>query len=508
MKKIMTIILLLFIICSSAFGSLEKARQHFNNPNVDRKNEKITYELIMGDYYFSAIPFAIKHLVNAQKINPEFERALKSLIIKAGPEIFFDVPTEALLRHESPTLYFVLGLKFFHEKNYGQAIKYLEKIPDDNYLQPEVRLTKGAAYSLLGNSDAGYTEYKKCYTHAENAVSATSNDKIKRYYAILKETCLIHVARLKFTSQEYDKSMEAYDEIDKTSYKWPYVLLEKAWVKYKQNDYNRTLGLLVTYKYPLLESYFMPESELLTALSYHKLCLWEDALSVVDQYYKIYKPRSEALASVLIKNKTSDSYFFYLTHESTQMLEAKHPFIKSLITQIKKTVKYNVEYGAYKIAMKEAILLKKMHRDDFIRMLIEDTDAQINLKIKSLNWYIKEYMYEFINKINGLSFQLFKIRIDIMSKKRDLIYKGTKLIADRGRGDLQHVKRTVDEQFWEFTGEFWADELGDYSFGLKSNCEEVKQRTFEDVKKEILEEEKGKMNTEKKDEGSKGAKND
>ena len=506
MKKIIIKLLLIFIICFEAFGSLEKARQLYNDPKVERKNEKITYELIMGDYYFSAIPFAIKHIASTQKINPEFEKALKALVVKAGPEIFFDVSTEVLVKHDSPTLYFVLGLRYFHEKNYALAIKYLEKVPDNNYLQPEVRLTKGAAYSLLGNSDAGYTEYKKCYNYAESAVSSSANDKIKRYYAILKETCSIHVARLKFTSQEYDKSIEAYDEIDKTSYKWPYVLLEKAWVKFKQKDYNRTLGLLVTYKYPLLESYFMPESELLTALSYHKLCLWEDALSVVDQYYKIYKPRSEALASVLIKNKTSDNYFFYLTHESTQMLEAKHPFIKSLITQIKKTVKYNVEYGAYKIAMKEATLLKKMNRDDFIRVLIEETDTQINSKIKSLNWYIKEYMYEFINKINGLSFQLFKIRIDIMSKKRDLIYKGTQLISDRGRGDLKHVNRTVDEQFWEFTGEFWADELGDYSFGLKSNCEEVKQRTFEDVKQEILEEEKSQKK--KDDESSKGVKHD
>ncbi len=113
MKKIIVKILVIYILCIlSGFASLEEARKLYNNPDVDRKNEKITYELIMGEYYFSAIPFAIKHLINAQKINPEFERAIKALVMKAGPEIFFDLPTDAIIRHESPTLYFVLGLKY------------------------------------------------------------------------------------------------------------------------------------------------------------------------------------------------------------------------------------------------------------------------------------------------------------------------------------------------------------------------------------------------------------
>jgi hypothetical protein len=36
------------------------------------------------------------------------------------------------------------------------------------------------------------------------------------------------------------------------------------------------------------------------------------------------------------------------------------------------------------------------------------------------------------------------------------------------------VKRSKFEYFWNFHGAFWADELGDYSLGLKSNCKTLK----------------------------------
>jgi len=57
-----------------------------------------------------------------------------------------------------------------------------------------------------------------------------------------------------------------------------------------------------------------------------------------------------------------------------------------------------------------------------------------------------------------------------MSRKKELIYDNVELISDRARGHSQNIALKNDQYFWKFNGEFWADELGDYSFGLKSNC--------------------------------------
>ena len=37
-------------------------------------------------------------------------------------------------------------------------------------------------------------------------------------------------------------------------------------------------------------------------------------------------------------------------------------------------------------------------------------------------------------------------------------------------GDIKNLKRDSGQYLWNFNGEFWADELGDYVFSLKSSC--------------------------------------
>jgi len=71
---------------------------------------------------------------------------------------------------------------------------------------------------------------------------------------------------------------------------------------------------------------------------------------------------------------------------------------------------------------------------------------------------------------------MFNIKLEISSLKRDLVYSNKELVSDRSRGSLENVKRTDRQHFFTFNGEFWGDELGEYSFGLKSNCQRVRKK--------------------------------
>jgi homoserine dehydrogenase len=95
--------------------------------------------------------------------------------------------------------------------------------------------------------------------------------------------------------------------------------------------------------------------------------------------------------------------------------------------------------------------------------------------IQKINYHAKEDIFKTLEKVQYFSGEMFKINLEIISKKKDLVYSNKKLIADRGRGDLSHVQRAKTESFWSFDGPFWADELGDYSFGLKSNCQTIRR---------------------------------
>ncbi|MAX66675.1 MAG: hypothetical protein CME66_07040, partial [Halobacteriovoraceae bacterium] len=89
---------------------------------------------------------------------------------------------------------------------------------------------------------------------------------------------------------------------------------------------------------------------------------------------------------------------------------------------------------------------------------------------EQINHYVKVSMYKFINEIHELSSEMFNLKLEILSRKRDLAYKNKTFNKDRSRGDFKNIKREPHQEFWTFKSAFWADELGDYSLALTSTC--------------------------------------
>ena len=138
--------------------------------------------------------------------------------------------------------------------------------------------------------------------YAEREEGNASTDTLRVYFAFIGESCQTHQGRLLFEQKKYKDALRIYKEIPKTSYTWPYILVEKAWAYYELKNYNRALGLLATYKSPVMENYFFPEGDVLTALSYFQMCYWSDVKRVVDAY-KVQAGRAKKLKGILLQNR-------------------------------------------------------------------------------------------------------------------------------------------------------------------------------------------------------------
>ena len=75
---------------------------------------------------------------------------------------------------------------------------------------------------------------------------------------------------------------------------------------------------------------------------------------------------------------------------------------------------------------------------------------------------------------------MFNLKLEIISRKKDLLYDNKKLISKRARGSLDNIQQAKSEFFYTFNGAFWADEIGDYSFGLRSKCKAIKKKVIDD----------------------------
>jgi tetratricopeptide (TPR) repeat protein len=458
------------VMVAETSANLKNAELAYHNKNLPNKNEVVATELIKGNYYLSAAHFAVKHVEEANEISPEFEKSLEDIILKTGTSIFLGLDARTLSKHKSPSLSFILGIKLFRDKNYKGTYQILKNIGEQNRFYPEAKYISASALNLLNEQGAATSDYNQCIKSSDSFLSKSEHKKLKRYYTILQENCQIHNARMLYRSKDYKGAIEAYEQIAKTSYLWPYILLEKAWSYYYLEDYNRALGINVTYRSPLLSSYFFPESEVLTALSYYRLCLWDDSLKVIDQYYQVYKSRSDELKKLLLTHKDSHTYFIELVFSPVEKSENLNPYIRNLVTQIRKKIKFSVDLVALKRAQEEYKFLQSLQKTPFTEEILSSVQYSVGWQQRYLNHYVKKNMFQFINDIHKYSYEMFNVRLEILSDKRDLVYNNQKLVSDRSRGSASNVKRSLEQHFYNFTGEFWADELGDYSFGLQSNC--------------------------------------
>lgn len=457
---------------NDANASAKGAYELYQKDKSRSRDKKIAHELIEGSYYFSAIPYINNYLEQNNEIDAELEADIETLVLKTGTMAVLNLEEKRLENFNIPSISLILGTRLFNKEKYTKAYEILSRIPETHQFSGEAALIKGTIKNLERKNIEALNLYESCVKKSNALENSSRGDKLKRYYNYLKETCIIRSARVKIEEKKYTESLETYEQIDKRSYKWPYILMDQAWAHYYLGDYNRSLGLTVTYKAPLLESYFFPEAEVLMALSYYNLCLWDDALKVVDNFYDNYQPKADALKEILGKNKTSHTYFLDLYYADTQTRENLNPFIRNLITQTRKQVKFNLDLSSLKAAKDELALLRRLkNKNEFTQNLEANLDSTISFISAKINYYIKKEIFTFINEIHKHSYSMFNLKLELLSKKRDEIYNAKALAAQtRDRGSDRNVNRKSSQYFFDFNGAFWADELGDYSFGLNSAC--------------------------------------
>lgn len=467
---ILFFIFTLFI--NQAHPSAKSAYAFYQKDKTKNRDKKIAHELIDGSYYFSAIPYINNYLDSNSEIDAELEADIETLVLKTGTMAILNLDEKKLEKFRIPSISLILGTRLFNKDQNKKAYEILSQIPETHQFSAEGSLIRGTIRNMERKNIEALNLYQLCVKKAMAQESNAKNDKLKRYYNYLRETCLIRTARVKVEDKKYDDALLIYAQIDKRSYKWPYIIMDQAWAHYYLKDYNRTLGLATTFKSPLLESYFFPESEVLTALSYYNLCLWDDSLKVVDHFYDFYQPKALALKDILGKNKTSDTYFLDLYYADEKTRTNLNPFIRNLITQTRKQVKFNLDLASLKSAKEELQLLKRLkNKNAFTESLEGNLLATINFISAKINFYIKKEIFVFINEIHKHSYSMFNLKLELLSKKRDEIYNAKALAESaRDRGSDKNLVRKSDQYFFDFNGSFWADELGDYSFGLQSAC--------------------------------------
>ena len=350
-----------------------------------------------------------------------------------------------------------------------RAVQYIDGMTKNSMSYPFALLLRGSAHSILGKYDAAVEDFKRC-------LSQVSRVRQKNLRSDLRDRCTAGQARTLYQMEKFEEAEQVYDQIPKGSYVWPDILFEQAWNGFAREEYNRSLGKLVSYKSPALGFVFNPEIDVLRAQSFLALCLYSDANQVINEFNSRYSKVGEE-AKAFVEHNSRDLSQFYEFGKSAlraplstknQMFQLANRFVRS---------PYFVNLVGAEAALKreksQVLKLDQSARSEgrgFAGFLTEVFEWRKHSLELLGGAFVKnsliDYHADLIENFEKIAF----IKLEMLKlAKEKLIAQSTPDSSDRQRGNK--IPERKDYQYrWNFNGEFWDDELGDYVFGLESEC--------------------------------------
>ncbi len=413
-------------------------------------------------YYFSVVfktgpihPYylkAIENLVNIAE-KKEDDIIIPSLFTKYYSQDFGRLKPDVLYRAN-----YIVGYLLYNQGKLQEASAFL------NTVSPKSKVYPKALY-ILGIIDYRHQNYKAALEKFKKIISLPqTTDKIRNLTKMA-------LGRTYYGLRNYEQAIKYYKSIPRFLPYWQASFFELGWAHYKNKQYGYALGDLHSVTAPSFEDKFIPETWVLMATIYFRLCLYPAVNNALDSYDREYVPYMKALEQILSRS-TDVEYYYRL------MWENRPP-----------------EQGGIPEVIKKHMLLNPRLRK--ILHFLKDLEKE-EKKIKSLQmWQGSTLESELLGQVNEQKRQYVKIAGQwIMMRLRniyqtlqdfknqiDLIrYETTKAaeeMLERGKDPdvLARMQKTKKPdnipyyvEYWHFNGEYWLDELGYYVYTVEGIC--------------------------------------
>ena len=470
MKKVLYSIIL-FSTLSNCFAGVGRSFDFYQAAR--NKPINLLYaaqELVDSGFYYSSVPLVKEYLVTARRINSSgLDKVLEKLINEVGIKQFEMLPIKILKRSKAPTIKYILAKKMFRRGKYKQALAYLNgTIPRHHQIKPFALNLEGSLFNFIKNKGNAIAAFKECISRSESMMG--KGGLKDRQMEINRDFCLVGMGRVYFNNRKYDEAKSVYLDLSKDSYIWPEILFEEAWNSFYLKNYNRALGKLVTYKAPILSYVYNPEVEILNALTYFELCMWDDVNKTIERFYTKYGDAYRIVQKFLSKHRKDYRYYYLLAQSKKDGKVRGEGTLNNMLAFIVRDPVFLEMYDSFKRASNEMSRVDKIN-NRYQRYLARQLKTSLTLERDLIGAYVRSSLLDLRNGVQKSLEGMSSIKLEMLKQKKNALYNNREHVTKK-RGNIRNLRRTSKQYFWEFNGEFWADELGDYVFSLKSRCEE------------------------------------
>lgn len=410
---------------------------------------------------------ALKWLAALSRVLPETSGILEK--IGTYDAAALEDPSLSSVKDE---LYFLLGRHYYRrggDGDFDKAIGLFQKVARDSEFFIKAKFFEGVTFVRKYEGRPAVDAFKEILIIGQERPGAYKADDIANY----NELAQLQMARVFYSTQQFDTSIKYFEKLDQNSADWAESLFEASWAYFMKSLNSKALGNIHTLNAPYFEDQFFPESMLLKAVIYFKYCLYDQAEEAIQDYNDKYKPLQKNLEDIVKKTEDNVEFYEYVKKvkagkagldATTQRLVMSVLADKTLL----KTFSWVEELD------RELAQLQKSDKawqttQVAAEVLQELTVAQSDAAAKA-GKVARDRIDRLQRELGALARDGSKIKFEILEAK------GNKISADamkvRVAANSKEEPIVVDDEHfaWRFNGEYWKDELGYYRFKIRSRC--------------------------------------
>lgn len=430
---------------------------------------KYSYNAYKKKLYFTSASYMKLYLMQDGEVTGFAAKLLDAIIIKTNIFPFLDIPFPILSGITySKNIYFVLAKKYFFKKDYAQAIVYLRKIPEGSFFYLSALQHLAGLYQMVGDKEQSQEFIDKCLKNSgSNKYSKIAVFEQRLEY--IHDSCQALQARHDFKFVGVDPAVTSFKKIPLNSYVFPQTLFESSWPYYLKNDYMRAIGKNLTFQSPLLVDYFIPEAELVKVLSYLDLCYYEDAMGVIKHFDQDVKSKVHQFMDQFNLKNSNNYQFAKLFTDKDLRAKLGDSFFNKLLNVIWARPGFQtIKYYLQRINNEKDLVNRVGTGYDRKAFALAYRDF-----LEFFNDFVKIKFVKMAKNIIRLNNIFTEVELDVYSTiKYELYDEKNKTTSNKNKNKfyVSEIKRSTKQHYWNFHGEFWADELGNYIPYLNSKC--------------------------------------
>jgi hypothetical protein len=258
----------------------------------------------------------------------------------------------------------------------------------------------------------------------------------------IRNKARVALGRILYERKLYDEAWRVYSQVDSPLPLQDVVVVEKAWDRVAGGDQQRALGLLVGLGAPVFHAVFAPEQYLIRGLAFRRICQYREAHLAVREFRSHFGPQLDKIRGrAFLDDPTIRSWAI----AGTPSLKA-HGRIADVLRR---------EAGELGAIGDRPL---REHLDAVYRSGIEAASRAIDRDIEAATGQVADELLRIDEQMNLVDYEI-----------------GAGLFKS-GQGKTSGAPRSVeiptgsDEVYFKFDGEYWSDEIGDYSVLAEDRC--------------------------------------